>query len=268
MPLWISCEMRGWESDLFLDVDRVAFQTSIRLEIAASQKDYYWDESERRQTPAPRCLQWKTSGSCHEHLSRVGQFCRACNFSKPPLRQPLSPSLSSLNRLINLAKFTSRKVLLTWAMSPRSLTPDSQKQPWVRCCRGPLRAMRQVPLSPERQTDSSTSDKQQPKEATGAGKPAFNLKTLQEGADLGGLMCFWVSCPLFWWQSYCLTGAFMSRCTWISEKPLSVIHFLSEVLINIKHYFFCYELFRQFDCFDCYLFWLKQTIFSAFRRPL
>lgn len=153
-------------------------------------------------------------------------------------------------------------------MSPRSLTPDSQKQPWVRCCRGPLRAMRQVPLSPERQTDSSTSDKQQPKEATGAGKPAFNLKTLQEGADLGGLMCFWMSCPLFWWQSYCLTGAFMSRCTWISEKPLSVIHFLSEVLINIKHYFFCYELFRQFDCFDCYLFWLKQTIFSALRRPL
>lgn len=119
MPLWISCEMRGWESDLFLDVDRVAFQTSIRLEIAARQKDYYWDESERRQTPAPRCLQWKTSGSCHEHLSRVGQFCRACNFSKPPLRQPLSPSLSPLNRLINLAKFTSRKVLLTWGMSPR-----------------------------------------------------------------------------------------------------------------------------------------------------
>lgn len=126
MPLWISCEMRGWESNLFLDVDRVTFQTSISLEIAASQKDYYWDESERRQTPAPRCSQWKTSGSCHQHLSRVGQFCRACNFSKTPPRQPLSPSLSSLNRLINLAEFTSQKVLLIWAMSPHILTPDSK----------------------------------------------------------------------------------------------------------------------------------------------
>lgn len=41
----------------------------------------------------------------------------------------------------------------------------------------------------------------------------------------------------------------MSGRTCISEKPLSVIHSLSEVLINIKHYFFCYELFRQFDCY-------------------
>lgn len=29
------------------------FQTSINLEIAASQRDDYQDESERRQTPAP-----------------------------------------------------------------------------------------------------------------------------------------------------------------------------------------------------------------------
>lgn len=32
------------------------FQTSISLEIAASQRDDYQDESEMRQTPAPRCL--------------------------------------------------------------------------------------------------------------------------------------------------------------------------------------------------------------------
>lgn len=32
------------------------FQTSISLEIAASQRDDYQDESGRRQTPAPRCL--------------------------------------------------------------------------------------------------------------------------------------------------------------------------------------------------------------------
>lgn len=118
--------MRGWQSDLFLDMHRVAFQTSISLQIAACQKDYCLDQSERQQTPAPRCLQWKTSGSCHEHLSRVGRFCRACNFSKTPPRQPPSPS-SSLNSLINQqAKLTSQKVLSTETTSPHILTPESK----------------------------------------------------------------------------------------------------------------------------------------------
>lgn len=48
--------MSGWKSDLFLDPDEFAFQTSISLGIAASQREYYQDDSERRQTPVPGCL--------------------------------------------------------------------------------------------------------------------------------------------------------------------------------------------------------------------
>lgn len=71
MPLWILCEVSGWKLDLFLDLDGFAFQTSISLGIAASQREYYQDDSERRQTPVPGCLLRKFPSSCPAHLGNV-----------------------------------------------------------------------------------------------------------------------------------------------------------------------------------------------------